>query len=585
MTILQVLKPLIEAVYRRAIGKKIIRAVYGVYASFLQRKYPLYNTTVMLALTLRCQCKCEHCGVADLQAAPGSEFTHGEISALIRELAQLRVGRVYFFGGEPLLVPGIKDHISLAKSFGLKCILDTNGMLVNTDMAASLKQCGLDMLRVSLDSPVEEEHDRFRGAKGLFNKVMAAIAACKACGLECHISVCATEENLKNGRIAELIELAGRLEVKVRLLSPIRCGRLYNAEGSELTPEGIGALKRLLSPGRVYWEYDRGDRPDYDFLCACTRRWMFYISPAGDVQPCCYMPVIFGNIRRESLTAITGRMWKTALFKPAKACDCPTNSAGFREMFGRQLAVSGGRPVSYEAQSSPNHLAEWDEWAASYGATIDQLAGIQDDELLAAVDFRGKRVLDLGCGTGRFARRLSCVAAKVTAVDFSPKMLEKARENLQGAENVDFRLVDMEAMKTPWGEYDIITALSVMHHVCDFAATVKNMKASLAPGGKIILMDRLLTATVRDTLKFYLAGAARVGWLNFAALFLTNAAPASSSARHRLTETRFTLQDFRNRYAALLPGAETGFKGGVFAYLEWTKPVSPPDLSPVTLSA
>lgn len=222
-------------------------------------------------------------------------------------------------------------------------------------------------------------------------------------------------------------------------------------------------------------------------------------------------------------------------------------------------------------RSSLERLEEWDDWAASYGDTVDRLACIQDDELVAAVDFTGKRVLDLGCGTGRFARRLAPVAGKITAVDFSPKMLEKARESLQGFGNSDLRLLDMEKENALPGEYDIITALSVMHHISEPGPVVEKMKNSLAPGGKILIMDRLPTRNIGGILKFCQAAVSKVGLIHFAVLFCRNAFLASRAAKHMRREKKFTIEDFRKRYESLFPGAGIEIKAGVFACLEWTK--------------
>ena len=553
-----------------AIARAILRVVGDRVISSRRKTFPLYGAIAMLALTSKCQCNCEHCGVADSQNAAGGELNGREVSALIRELAALGTRYVYFFGGEPLLIPGLKDHISLAKSLGLYTVLDTNGLLL-PDMADTLRKCGLDMARVSLDSSVEEEHDRFRGTNGLFKKVLEGIAACKACGLECHISACATAERLKTGKISELIGLADRLGVKVRLMAPIRCGRLRDAEGAELTAAEIGILKSLLRPGKVYWELQWVENAKRDFMCGFIMKHLYYISPIGNVQPCCYMPVVFGNIRNEPPLDIIRRMWRSTLLEPCKVCDCPTNSKEFKNAFGDRLAATGGESVAYEMRSSPNRLEEWDDWAASYGATADWLAGIQDDELLAAVDLTAKRVLDLGCGTGRFARRLASIAAGITVVDFSPKMLEKARENLQGIANSDFRLLDIANKNAFRGEYDVITALSVMHHISQPEIVVENMKNSLVPGGKIIIMDHLYPRNVGRILELCMAGVSKLGLLSFAVLVARNAFPTSRLANYIRRETKFTFEDFRKRYLDLFPGAEIGVKAGIFAYLEWTK--------------
>jgi len=222
--------------------------------------------------------------------------------------------------------------------------------------------------------------------------------------------------------------------------------------------------------------------------------------------------------------------------------------------------------------ASPNDPREWDDWAGSYGADADLLGGLHDDELLRMADFRGKRVLDLGCGTGRFARRIAPLAAKVTAADYSPNMFEAARKNLGVFGNADVRLLDMEKEDVGPDKYDIITAISVMHHVSGLERAVNNMKNSLTGGGKIIIVDHVYTRNPLRLVTFYLAALLKLGPLRCAGIFWGMISGASRMAGHMKREAKMTLADLRNDYRELLPGARVRLGSGIFAYLEWTKP-------------
>lgn len=222
--------------------------------------------------------------------------------------------------------------------------------------------------------------------------------------------------------------------------------------------------------------------------------------------------------------------------------------------------------------ASPNDVEEWDAWAGSYGSDADLPAALHDDELLKSVDFKGKRVLDLGGGTGRFAGRLAGSASRVTISDFSPKMLEIAKENLKGFSNIDFRFMDLEKEAGGRGEYDIVAAISVLHHISGLGTAVKNMKDFLAPGGKLLIVEHLHTRNPLKLLEFYFAALFRLGLLTCARLFWEAASGRSLMAAHIMRETRMNLEDFRGRYLPLFPGARIRIVAGIFALLEWTRP-------------
>ena len=212
--------------------------------------------------------------------------------------------------------------------------LDTNGFLLDEAMVKKLKDSGLDFIGVSIDSSFEAVHDKLRGVIGIFKRAITGIKYCKKYNLECYISTYATKENLKNGDLEKLMKLAKKLGVKIRILSSIRSGKLFNRKDLVLSPEEITLLRNLLEKNMVYWETDDLDDKEIPFFCNALEKNFFYISAHGDVQPCCYLPIIFGNIRKEPLESIVRRMWDSDMFVNYKECsDCPVNNEDFRDKY------------------------------------------------------------------------------------------------------------------------------------------------------------------------------------------------------------------------------------------------------------
>lgn len=557
---------------KNSVASDIICAAYPRVIGLVRKTHPLYGSVAMLSLTGKCQCFCPHCGVASRKDTFRAELSRSEVLDTISELAELGAKETYFIGGEPLLVPEICEYVSAAHGRGMLTSLDTNGVLLDDAMARALRRAGLDKARVSLDSPYEEEHDRLRGHKGLFAKVIAGIKSCKDVGLECHISACATPENLGDGRLKKITDLAETLGVKTRIVSLVRCGKLDRAGESGACGCKAGSVGEMLRPGKVYWETEFADKKDSVLRCGYSAKRLCYISHHGDVQPCIYMPVRFGNIRDEKIEAIIGRMWKAGGAFSGGLHDCPTNSKAFAARYGRGLSDSGGAAVTYESRASINSLPEWDGWAPTYQDSAELFERFNYEELAASADFRGKRVLDVGGGTGRFARAIAPLAAQVTVADFSSGMLKAARENLKGFGNADLKRVDIEKEDPAEGKYEAITAISVMHHISRVDFVVKNMKASLADGGRIIIVDYVLDNNFRGILWFFSRLFFTVGPAQFSRLIAGILKRTSMLGRHLGSEERFSLDDFKRRYEKLLPGAKISVKHGIYAYLVWEGP-------------
>ena len=113
----------------------------------------------------------------------------------------------------------------------------------------------------------------------------------------------------------------------------------------------------------------------------------------------------------------------------------------------------------------------------------------------------GTRVLDVGCGVGRWSRLLAARGARVTGVDLSPTMIEQAqcRAATEGiADRCRFEVQDLSNLNV--GErFDIVLGVTVLQHILDPGAlrtALGAMAAHLAPGGRMILLEAAPTAAV-----------------------------------------------------------------------------------------
>lgn len=102
------------------------------------------------------------------------------------------------------------------------------------------------------------------------------------------------------------------------------------------------------------------------------------------------------------------------------------------------------------------------------------------------IDLRGKRVLDVGCGMGRFAEVCARSGAQVIGVDLSAAV-EPAAENLR--EFPDCRIVQADIFDLPFAEetFDVIYSIGVLHHTPDTKEAFLRLPRLLAPGGQIAI--------------------------------------------------------------------------------------------------
>lgn len=296
----------------------------------MNHKFSSY-ATAMLAITYSCNCNCAHCSAGLYQKKEKVLLSSNEIYSTISQLNEAGINTVYFFGGEPLLDSNLLEYIKYAKRLNMASRFDTNGMLLDETTIKKLKTSGLSIIGVSLDSPLAEKNDNSRGIKGLFRKNIENILFCQKYSLPVYITTIVTKQNLYNGELLLMTKLAEALGVKLRLLSSIQCGLWQDKNDIRLEPIDILNLKKYLKKDKIYWERPDQDFPESDFICSTLDRSNIYISAYGDVQPCCFIPVTFGNLRTESLAVILDRMINSKLYDGSDNVDCPVNSAAFRQ--------------------------------------------------------------------------------------------------------------------------------------------------------------------------------------------------------------------------------------------------------------
>jgi 12,18-didecarboxysiroheme deacetylase len=138
---------------------------------------------VVWNVTKACNLRCIHCYASADNKPAENELTTEEGFRLLEDLAQFGCPVVLFSGGEPLVRPDIFDLIAYAVRLGLRAVLSTNGTLIDHVLAKELKKLGLSYVGISLDG-IGEVHDRFRGVKGCFEKVIQAVENCQREGLK-----------------------------------------------------------------------------------------------------------------------------------------------------------------------------------------------------------------------------------------------------------------------------------------------------------------------------------------------------------------------------------------------------------------
>jgi SAM-dependent methyltransferase len=95
--------------------------------------------------------------------------------------------------------------------------------------------------------------------------------------------------------------------------------------------------------------------------------------------------------------------------------------------------------------------------------------------------------MDVGCGSGRWARLVAAQVGALHAVDASAEALGVARRNLASFTNVEFHNNSVDSLPCADGSLDFVYSLGVLHHVPDTAAGIQACVRKLKPGAPFLV--------------------------------------------------------------------------------------------------
>ncbi|MFH1169069.1 MAG: radical SAM protein [Chloroflexota bacterium] len=326
-------------------------------------------------LTRSCNLFCAHCRGSASDEKYSGELSTEECFHLVDDILEVGQPILILTGGEPLARPDVLDIANYAAGRGLRVVMGSNGTLITGEIAAALKKVPLSRIGISLDFPVAELQDDFRGQAGAFQAALAGIANARAAGIEVQINSTITRLNV--GYLEELLALVLRLgAVAFHPFMLVPTGRGKGLESVELPPE---QYEKTLN-----WIYDKqvelGDRlffkptdvPHYMRVVsqrrggqaaplparpgpgghnpanAITRGCLAgtgfcFVSHQGKVKGCGYLDVAAGDIREQSFS----RIWaESPLFNRLRDLSGIKGKCGICEY---KRVCGGCRARAYEA--------------------------------------------------------------------------------------------------------------------------------------------------------------------------------------------------------------------------------------------
>jgi len=365
--------------------------------------------------TKACNLRCQHCRAVPEAERSMVEMDTREAFGLIDQVAEVARPVLVLSGGEPLYRHDILDIAAHGVSKGFRMALATNGTLIDGALAGRIRSAGISRAAVSLDGARAETHDAFRGIPGSHAAAIEGLRHLRGNGVSIQVNSTIAKHNVTE--LPAMLDLAlglGADALHIFMLVPVGCGvsiadremlpadeyeRVLNWFYDQSKTVSID-LKATCAPHyfrvraqRIVEERRQGDRstpfiahgtqlkaaPDPAGgrpLSAMTRGCLAgtavcFVSNAGDVYPCGYLPVSAGNVRRQTF----GDIWaRSPVFEQLRNPAALTGKCGICRYEG----ICGGcRARAYS--DNGDYLAE--EPFCTYEPILDNAAVLTRTEL------------------------------------------------------------------------------------------------------------------------------------------------------------------------------------------------------------
>ncbi|MFQ5956465.1 MAG: radical SAM/SPASM domain-containing protein [Candidatus Brocadiales bacterium] len=311
-----------------------------------------FPVTANLAITHKCQCQCIHCSADPFKDATREELSVEEIKKVVDGALDLGASLIIYVGGEPMLREELYELIEHVDKSKAVVMIFTNGLLLTNENVKRLKEAGLFSLNISIDHSESVLHDDFRKVVGCYEKAFDGARLAREAGILTGISTYATHENLKEGHLERLLQIANNEGFsEVTIFDCIPSGR-YLKDTSKIL--GQAERKAVIALAKRYYENTSMGVNAMALInsplgVGCYgAHSQFYMTAYGDINPCDFNPINFGNVRDMPIQAI----WKKMVTHPdfnRRFPSCRMQSKAYRRKYIDPLPPNPKLPIPIES--------------------------------------------------------------------------------------------------------------------------------------------------------------------------------------------------------------------------------------------
>ena len=286
------------------------QAFYTACRKFSQFKEKMPCTTVLLSVTSACLYNCNYCYQ---KLDKGKDV---EIDILIGIVSKLQNMGIAFFnieGGEPFLVYDRLRRLCSVIDDRSEIWINSTGAGMTRERLAELKEMKVTAVMFSLHSPDSEAFNRFMGDNSAWDTMEAGVKMCHEAGLAVAFNTCLMREDFYNGTFERILESVKDYKAcLIQIIKPKPAGGWLEKGDIDFTLEDLAYIKAKVNHYNLQKEFSvypaisaqiiEEDKAVFGCTAGGTDR--FYINAKGDLQPCEFLNISYGNIVKDEFEDI-----------------------------------------------------------------------------------------------------------------------------------------------------------------------------------------------------------------------------------------------------------------------------------------
>ncbi|MBU4285007.1 methyltransferase domain-containing protein [Patescibacteria group bacterium] len=327
----------------------LIKTAYRYFLKFVFKKDLLRGA--VFASSYQCNFHCSHCYALKFRNAGIKEPEFYEKAAIIKECLKAGVMAFDFVGGEIGITPDFINLLKICRPKRTFISLASNAFALTKEKVKDFKKAGVDQISISIDGGTEQEHDEFRRQPGSFRKCFEALDIIREEGMNPVIITCVARSGTRKKPFRDLVDYAIKTRTQLIFTPLIPFGELEGNLDILCDEEDLDYMKEM------HKKYPFLTRDNYENMgeigCPGAKQ-VIYVSEYGDVMPCPFLHISFGNIMTESLVDIREQMLKLPELKRYNPRCLAGEETSFIKNHLAKLANIDSYPITAEKVFSEN---------------------------------------------------------------------------------------------------------------------------------------------------------------------------------------------------------------------------------------